>query len=56
MTLNHDLEKELIELKQDKKVFYEYIKAFYEIEKVQDTYEEDEEFKRIKDYIKNEDD
>jgi len=54
--MNDELKQELEELKQDKTVFSEYIKAFYNIEKVQDNYKNTDEFKIIEKFIKNEND
>lgn len=54
--MNNDLKENLIELKKDKEVFHKYIKAFYDIEKVKETFKGEEEFKIIEEYIKKEDD
>ena len=54
--MNNDLKENLIELKKDTEVFRKYIKAFYDIEKVKDTFKDEEEFKIIEEYIKKEDD
>lgn len=51
-----DLYNKIEELKNNKRVFYEYIKAFYNIEKVQDMMKDKEEFKIIQEFIKKEDD
>ena len=50
--MNDELKQELEVLKNDKQVFKEYIKAFYDIEKVQDNYKDTDEFKRIEEFIK----
>ena len=54
--MNDELKQELEELKKDKIEFSEYIKAFYNIEKVQDNYKNTDEFKIIEKFIKNEND
>ena len=56
LIINKDLKENLIELKKDKEVFHKYIKAFYDIEKVKETFKGEEEFKIIEEYIKKEDD
>ena len=53
--MNNDLKEEIIELQNNKKVFYEYIKAFYNIEKVKETLNNTEEFKKIEEFMKKED-
>ncbi len=49
-----ELKKKLEELKKDNKVIKDYIKCFYDIEKVKETYSENEDFKKIEEYLNNE--
>ena len=51
-----ELKEEIVVLKNNKKVFYEYLKAFYNIEKVRDTMKDKDEFKYIEELLKKEDD
>lgn len=51
-----NLDEEIIELKNDKKVFYEYIKAFYNIDKVKEEFKNNDDFKLIEELMKKEND
>ena len=50
------LEEEIVKLKQNNRVFYEYLKAFYNIEKVKEEYKNKDDFKRIEELLKKEND
>ena len=52
----NELEEEIIKLKENKRVFYEYIKAFYNIDKVKEEYKNNDDFKKIEELIKKEND
>ncbi len=51
-----ELEEEIIKLKQNKRVFYEYLKAFYNIEKVREDFKNIDDFKKIEELLKKEND
>jgi len=51
-----ELYNEIEELKQNDKVYYEYIKAFYNIEKVKEIMQEEDEYKIVEEFMKKEDD
>ncbi len=48
------MEDKIEELKENKRVFYEYIKAFYDIEKVKETMQIEDDYKIVEDFIKKE--
>ncbi len=50
------LEEEIVKLKQNNRVFYEYLKAFYNIEKVREDFKNIDDFKKIEELLKKEND
>ena len=47
------IKEKIDEDKKDKETIQEYIKVFCESEKAQELFKEDEDFKKLKEFIKN---
>jgi len=48
----NDLNDKIKELKDDKNAIKDYLKCFYEVEKIREAFSEKEEFKKIEEYLR----